>query len=221
MIENFSTFSNSLIQPVYSKVKEMILSGKLKPGEKIRQEKLASQLKISRTPLVKALHLLEQELLVVNIPRRGMYVKIISDKELIDAFECRFSIEITAIRLATERMTENEIADMSSIFTPFSGKKNIDTELYKTADILFHQKLIDYSRNKYLERMMAMTNILSTTYQRGLIRPPLETLPEHIEIISAIKERNIKVAELTLKNHIQKSIVNIIQHMKSDITKVS
>ncbi len=69
---------------VYDSLKGMILSGKLVPGQKIVQMKLAEEIGVSRTPLLKALQMLEHELLVESIPRRGMFVKAMKPQELID-----------------------------------------------------------------------------------------------------------------------------------------
>jgi len=64
-----------LVDRLYLTVKQMILDQQLVPGQKLVQEKLATELGVSRSPLLKALQRLESELLVESFPRRGMYVK--------------------------------------------------------------------------------------------------------------------------------------------------
>lgn len=197
---------NNLIQPVYVALKSMILSGELQPGEKIRQEKMANMLGVSRTPLVKALQILEQEFLVENVPRRGMYVKKIDTQELIDAYECRLSIETTAVRLSCALITKTKITELRSIFSPFENKKEIDATEYMHADQMFHHKVIEFCQNKFLVKMESIANIQFFTYQQGLIRPPDETLAEHLAIIEAIEGNDVELAKLLMNSHIQKSI---------------
>ncbi len=111
----------NLASLIYSQVKKLILSKELRPGEKIVQDRLAGQLGVSRTPLIKALQMLEAEFLVESIPRRGMFVKEISTKELIDAFECREVLEGAAARLAAKRITDTEVGKLQTLFAPFQG----------------------------------------------------------------------------------------------------
>ena len=74
---------NNLSRPVYERLKGMIANGMLSPGQKLIQEKLATEFGVSRTPLLKALQSLEHEMLVESIPRRGIYVRQISMQEMI------------------------------------------------------------------------------------------------------------------------------------------
>lgn len=215
MPQMLDQISSSLIHPVYEAVKQMIHSGELEPGEKIVQEKMALKLGISRTPLVKALHLLEQELLVENLPRRGMYVRRISDTDLIDAFECRLAIEAAAARQAADRMTNDELEALSRLFAPYENATNIDIRKYQETDMTFHRSIIIGSRNKYLEKMIELTNVHIKTYQRGLVRPPEETLSEHKQIAGALTRRDAEKAEQAAKEHLRKSIENLKSNLKA------
>ncbi len=196
----------NLIHPVYETLKRMITSGELKSGEKIRQEKMASSLGVSRTPLVKALHLLEQEFLVVNIPRRGMYVREINNKELLDAFTCRYALEIAAIRTIAEHINASDLKLLENCFKPYLGQEKIDVDMYQQADIKFHKLIITLSGNIYIEKMIEITDVQSLTYQRGLIRPPKETLSEHLVIIEALEKHQPDQAEEAMKRHILTSL---------------
>ena len=95
---------SDLSYPVYKKIREMILKNELKPGEKLLQEKLAEQLGVSRTPLLKALQMLEHELLVESIPRRGMYVKKLSVDEMNEIYEVREAFECMAVKLTIRKL---------------------------------------------------------------------------------------------------------------------
>ena len=74
-VRNLGAEHENLDQKAYQILKGMIIERQLLPGDKIPQEKLAEDLGISRTPLVNALKLLEQDKLVQSIPRRGFFVR--------------------------------------------------------------------------------------------------------------------------------------------------
>jgi len=193
---------NDLSQPVYERLKEMITKGSLAPGQKLIQEKLATELGVSRTPLLKALQNLEHEMLVESIPRRGMYVKQISMQEMIDVYDCREAVECMALRLVVERATDTEVLKMKNLFQPFLETEKIDLKKYRKADERFHDLLIDLSKNPVLKKMSQVSDIHKRVYQFGLVRPPEETLKEHMNIVEAILNRDIKTADIELRNHI-------------------
>ena len=95
---NLGAKHENLDHKVHRQIKSMILEQKLKPGAKIYQEKLALDLGISRTPLVNALKKLEQERLIMAIPRRGFYVRQFSKQEMVGIFELREVLEGLAAR---------------------------------------------------------------------------------------------------------------------------
>lgn len=207
----------NLSVPVYQKIKEMILEGKLQPGEKIKQEHLAAELGVSRTPLLKAFQMLENEMLVESVPRRGMFVKKINLHEIYDAFECREVLEGVAARRAARNITPEEIDELKGLFEPFKGSKEDDVIAYQEADRIFHQKLIAISENTVLNRLDIFSNLLVSTYQRGLIRGTTETLKEHFDIISALEKGDEVEAERLARLHLAKSeesIINIINAEK-------
>jgi DNA-binding GntR family transcriptional regulator len=208
--------SSMLIQPVYLKLREMITRGEYQPGEKLVQEKVAARLGVSRTPLIKALQILEQDMLVVSIPRRGMYVRQIRTEDLLAAYECRQAIETTAVRLATKRITSSGLEKIKGLFRPFLNSKEIDISEYLLADAEFHQQLVVLSDNKYLMKMNQIASIYKQTYVRGLIRPPGETLPEHLCILSAMETKDACLAEEYMRNHIRKSIITISEALKEE-----
>ncbi|MCG8701092.1 MAG: GntR family transcriptional regulator, partial [Bacteroidales bacterium] len=199
--------------PVYKKLKEMILNNQLKPGEKIIQEKIAKQLGVSRTPLLKALQMLEYELLVESIPRRGIYVKELEINEMIDVFDCRESLEGLAARLLAERKTKSVVEKLKSLFVNFDPK-NLNQNDYRKSDERFHQMLIDYSGNSMLKRLYFFGNVHTKVVQTGLVRAPEETYEEHIAIINAIEAGDEVRAEAETRNHIKRSRDLLLTHLQ-------
>lgn len=196
---------DDLSKPVYTRLKQMISSGKLKPGEKLVQEKLAAALGVSRTPVLKALQSLEHEMLVESIPRRGMYVKQVSKEEMINIYECREALECMAVKLVIKRASEKELLQLKKVFEPFLSDEKINVKAYKRADEKFHDMLIDLAQNPVLKKMSSVSHIHKDVYKMGLLRPPEETLVEHMRIVEAILNRDIEKATQEMRTHIELS----------------
>ena len=175
-----------LVERVYASVKRMIFDQELMPGDKLVQERLARTLGVSRSPLLKALQRLESELLVESIPRRGMYVKGLSPAEVIDIFECRAAIEGLSAGLAAEHCTDEEAQGLRAIFEPYFRRRRIGKEAYARSDREFHDRVMVLSRNSVVRRMEMLNSIQLRAYQAGLLRPPAETLNEHMGIILSL-----------------------------------
>lgn len=201
----------------YKRIKEMILSNNLVAGEKIVQEKLANELGVSRMPLHKAFQMLENEMLVVSIPRRGIFVNSFNLAEIKDAYECREAIEGVAARKAAELISTEKLKYLYDLFDPFKDNLDkIDVIKYEEADRMFHKALLEISENKILQRMEFFGNIITKTYQRGLTRLPAETFDEHIAIIDAIAQRNGDEAERLIRLHFRKSLLKFNEVINND-----
>ncbi len=196
--------ADELSKQAYKKVKKMIVSKKLLPGQKIVQEQLADKLGISRTPLRSALQMLEAESLIKSIPRRGVIVREFSTTEIIEIYDCRIALESMATRLFTQRAAQSEIDRLRSLLLPFE-RGNIDAEAYQRADSEFHNSLIKNCGNEFLYNLFQKGNLLVCIDMIGLVRPPQETLEEHLDIVSAIRYRDADLAENLIKDHLDKS----------------
>ena len=215
---NLGAEHENLDQKAYSILKGMIMERKLLPGQKIPQEKLARDLGISRTPLISALKFLEKEKLVESVPRRGFFVRLFSKEEMVYIFELREVLEGLAARRAASNISDLQITELGSFFKKFIKQKNIsDYKAYAREDRHFHNFVIDVGAKEFLKSILLTTNIISFSYQflesEGLIRPPNETIREHLAVIEAIKARNPEVAEELMRHHFRKSLI----HLKREI----
>jgi len=204
-----------LSAPIYRELKRMIMDGDLKPGEKIIQEKVAEQLGVSRTPMTKALQLLENEMLVESIPRRGFYVKVLNLKELIDVYDCREVLEGMAAGRLAEILTPDDAIKLDGCFKGYDLKDHIDPSAYFRSDELFHRLLIEMAGNVALNKIYFLGNIYGEVMKQGLLRPPQETLQEHWDIIQAIRNGDKAEAEKTARLHIARSKQVLINQIKT------
>jgi DNA-binding GntR family transcriptional regulator len=215
-MQNIGAAHANLDQKVYQILKNMIMERKLLPGEKIRQEKLAHDLGISRTPLVAALKFLEHEKLVESKPRRGFFVRLFKIQEMVSIFELREVLEGLAARRAAGHITDDQITKLQGFFRPFKTSSEIkDYRRYSQEDRLFHNFVIQIGAKEFLRSILETYNIISFSYQviasEGLVRSPNETLAEHLAVIEAICDRDPEAAEDLMRSHFKKSAASLTQ----------
>lgn len=190
---------------VYQRIKEMILAGELKPGEKLPQERIAEQLGVSRMPLHKAFVMLEDEFLVESIPRRGIFIRRPDIQEIIDAFECREGLEGIAARRAAGNLSDKEIDHLEALFKAFENVKDIDPVKYQVADSEFHEVIIRASGNTVMQKLNSIGSVLIRTFPKGIILPLQESLRDHAKIVKAFRKRDGELAEKLVREHSRKA----------------
>jgi DNA-binding GntR family transcriptional regulator len=220
-MRNLGAEYENLDQKAYLVIKNLIIDRKLLPGEKIPQEKLANELGISRTPLVSALKYLEKEKLVEAIPRRGFFVRLFSKQEMISIFELREVLEGLAARRAALAITDAQIKKLNTFFKGIDPSRNItDVKGYAREDRRFHNFVTDVGAKEFLGSILQNYNIISFSYQvissEGLVRPPNETIREHLAVIDAIRDRNSEAAENLMRLHFKKSRESLMQELSQE-----
>jgi DNA-binding GntR family transcriptional regulator len=209
-MKNLGATHRNLDAKVYDQVKAMILEGKLVPGDKVFQDRLAQEMGVSRTPLVNALKVLEQEKLVKAIPRRGFFVRQFSKEEMIYIFELREVLEGLAARRAAALITPAQIRQLQTFFQPFKGIKHIeDYDAYAKEDRRFHNFITELGGREFLKSILTSYNVVMFSYQvssyGGLVRHPDKTLREHLAIIKALEARDSTKAEEIMRLHLKRS----------------
>ncbi len=220
-MKNPLIYSENLDQKAYQIIKDMIEHRQLLPGQKIPQEKLAAELGISRTPLINALKFLEQEKLIVTKPRRGFFVRVFTMEEMVSIFEIREVLEGLSARRAAQSITKPQEVQLTKIFQPFLENGDIvDYYAYSKADRKFHNYLTEISTREFLSSILQTYNIVSLAYQfptrEGLIRPPNETIREHIDIVNEICNHDPGAAEQCMRVHLQKTAAKLTKDIQLD-----
>lgn len=161
--------------------------------------------------------MLEAEYLVKSIPRRGVVVRQFSNEEIAEVYDCRIALECTAVRLFTEKATKEQIEQLKALFAPFTKlDEPIAEKPYQLADSQFHDAIIEWCGNGFLKQLFNTGNLLVWINRIGLIRPPAETLPEHLGIIQAIEERDLAKVELLARQHLETSKTLIVKRINND-----
>jgi len=152
--------------PELSDVK--IRGGVLKPGEWLKENDLADELLVSRTPVREAIRKLEQEGYVVTVPRRGAYVASVSIRDINEIFEIRAALEALACELAAERITDEEQERLERLLVGIGRAiEEHDMERIVRTDIEFHELLYQAARN---ERLLIIIGNLREQLTRLFLR---------------------------------------------------
>lgn len=191
---------------VFQTLRQAILHGELKPGERLMEIHLAERLGVSRTPIREAIRKLELEGLVVMIPRRGAVVASITEKDLRDVLEVRRTLEILAGKVACERITPELLGELKKAGEEFGQLQGTDdVNRLASADVRFHEIIYTATENA---RLISILNNL----REQMYRYRLEYLKdkssherlfgEHQEIYTGIKNGDKKAVGAAVCVHI-------------------
>ena len=203
---------------VYQTLRQAILREDLAPGERLMEIPLANKLGVSRTPLREAIRMLEQEGLVVMIPRRGAQVAGISEKSLRDVLEVRKSLEKLAVELACERMTEEDMKEMNRAEEAFSAAVHEGDALrIAETDEQFHDVIYNSTGNTKLVQLL--NNLREQMYRYRLEhikdeKSRLSLLEEHQRMMAALRSRDVELAKKAAGEHIVNQENNVLRNLR-------
>ncbi|MGL5713077.1 MAG: GntR family transcriptional regulator [Paraclostridium sp.] len=201
---------------VFENLREAILEGKLKPGQRLMEVQLAEQLGVSRTPVREAIRKLELEGLVVMLPRKGAYVANMSLKDIIDVLEIRASLEGLAAYLAADRITEEDANKLRNIAQEFklSIERKDDIEILLRKDVEFHECIFNATNNKKLSQIInslwEQVHRFRVTYISDF-DTSVHLIEEHNNILNAIISGDNELAKKYAIEHIEKAEQFIIE----------
>lgn len=198
---------------VFHTIRDGILSGKYKQGMDLRENTLAEELGVSRTPVRETLRQLELEGLVEIIPNRGAHVIGISEKDVKDIYMIRSYLEGLSARWATEHITEEQLNQLEEIvlLSEFNLQKAKSDQVVKL-DGEFHKILYEAAHSRMLEHVMIdyhryVQNARSSsvaTKERAI-----KSVQEHKAILEAMKNRDADTAERLANEHILHVVANL------------
>lgn len=207
-----------LREVIFSTLREAIIMGELKPGERLMEVQLAEKMGVSRTPVREAIRKLELEGLVVMMPRRGAHVASLTDKDIMDVLEVRASLDGLATALATERISEDEIRELKHVqsqLVNYVEKGNLQGIIKK--DIEFHDVIYKASKNDKLVQIA--NNLREQVYRFRVIYlkdfgSNEDVIKEHNEICSAILAKSSDEAREAAIKHIKSQEAAIVKAVK-------
>lgn len=208
---------------VFNTLRQAILTGELKPGERLMEIHLANRLGVSRTPIREAIRKLELEGLVTMIPRRGAEVAQITEKSMNDVLEVRRALDALCAELACERITSEEVERLKKACDSFEQAvqtKNIK-EIAK-ADVALHDIIVQATGN---QRLIQLVNNLSEQMYRYRfeyikdVSQHKRLIEEHHIIYESIKKKDKETASRAAKMHIDNQEIAIIHQIRLEREK--
>ncbi len=198
---------------VFNTLRQAILKGDLKPGERLMEIQLANKLGVSRTPIREAIRKLELEGLVLMIPRRGAEVAEITEKSLRDVLEVREALEKLAVQLACEKITVEKIEELKE-----AGKqvevilRKKDVTKIAEADVYFHDVIYEATENVRLVQLL--NNLREQMYRYRVEYLKRESvweqiIKEHNELIEYIESGNKDKASKVICQHVENQVEEV------------
>jgi len=211
--------SESPADKVISKIKELITSGILKPGDKLPAErKLAQEFGFGRTQIREALHKLEFYGIIKTLPQSGSIINgldintldgLISDVLNLQSYdffslvETRVVLEVNAIQLCAARYTEEDLVALEKAHENFV--LNFDTTDRVSHDFAFHRAIAEACHNPVIKAMLLIVipDILTIYHRDRICAPNKKVIDEHAKMIECIKNRDGDNAAQLMKQHLQ------------------
>jgi DNA-binding GntR family transcriptional regulator len=216
--------TTDLVTQISRMMTEAIVTGRLKPGERVTELQLSKVFGTSRAPVREAARLLENQGLIVSSPRRGFFVRKLTAEEMRDIYDLRICLELHAADIAVERMTDEQVEALEKQLRrlyQLADDGSIEEQMF--ADFTFHRMLCEAGGN---QRLMKVYNELAAEMSIGitligkLYDDPHRIAETHDPIVAAVRKRDRKELAEALRYHIgvaQKYVVELFQNLeKSD-----
>lgn len=211
----------TLAERAYATLHEAIVTGVLKPGERLPIEDLAEVLDMSPMPIREALRLLDSVGLVENVPHRGARVTELSIADLREVYEARLALETLAIRHAAERFDEQDAilaGEKLAAYVRASRQQRDLARLWAT-HTAFHFALYDAARSRWMSRLIRPLWESSERYRFAVlpVRQNLEGRQrEHERLLRACVDNDPDAAAFELHNHLARTANLIATQMGGD-----
>ena len=194
----------SLSEVICDTLRERILSGELKTGDRLTEVKLADEMGASRVPVREALRALANEGLVTIEPRRGASVAFLSKEIARDLVEVRATLEGLNAKLAAQRRSEKALAELQTVLDQgIAAIRDGRVEVLADLNYNFHEMLATATGNHVLMEMVrslrTRTAVLFATSSASRAKQNWE---EHAQILQAVIAGNAELAALLASAHV-------------------
>lgn len=209
---------------VYERLKSLILSGRLHPGEKLTEEHWAQTLRVSRTPVREAFHRLEAEGLIKPRKKRGFIVARDSREEVEELFELRSILEGYALRIISQNLSEEIFCQLNEFIKRAEEalkKKRIE-EVFEW-NTRFHDTLHDQVSHKTrLYRLIENMRKYVLRHRKDTLRYPdggRRSIEGHKKIMMALSLKDPDLCERVMREHIQEAKEDALQSLFGETSK--
>jgi DNA-binding GntR family transcriptional regulator len=200
---------------VHQALVESIVAGRIASGTQLRPDVIARQLEVSTTPVREAMHRLETDGLAVKLPYQGWFVREFTEEQIRHLYEFRTALECLSVRLACERISEDDIRQLQRLQT--AGEAALaasDVEAYRDYNRELHASILRSANNSYLSNAMGQVALQSEMLTGKTIRivgRPLRAIEEHSRLIEHIAKRDAQQAVELMRFHIMSALDDILR----------
>ncbi len=191
-------------------LREAIISGELKGGDRVLEQNWSSRLGIGQPTLREALRELEHQGLLRKVPQRGTYVTELSPADYRRILEARIPLEAVAIGRAAKRLTpasEKELTDL--VMTMAGTGKDVDVKSFHDSDVLFHRKIWELADNEYLHDLLEMITFRLFVFSvvgrwpdaPNAMSERIAAVQQHLAILEGIRTGNSQLARQAFVKH--------------------
>lgn len=192
----------NLKESIASYIRELILSGELRPNAKVDQERISEESGVSRLPVREALIQLATEGLVVNVPRRGVFVAPLGPDDVYDHYQIYGLVCGVAASRAAERLTDEELAGLEELVQSMDTERERAT--LEALNIEFHRRI---NRAGGSGRLLSILRVLAaslpSTFYEFAVGWSDEASKHHWDILCALKARDGQRAATAVKEHLE------------------
>jgi DNA-binding GntR family transcriptional regulator len=192
---------------VFESLRDAIADGRIAVGERVREEEIARDLGVSRTPVREALQRLQQRGLLVFGAGRGLVVAELSQHQVLQLYAMREILEGSAARFAAQHATAADVTILYRLQKELADAKP-DALLLVTLNRRFHQAIYEAAYNQYLLQTLNMLHDSFALLHNATFRVPsrrFESDEEHRRIVVAIEKRDPDAAEEAAREHIRQA----------------
>jgi len=195
-----------LKERIVGRLREAIMRGEYRPGERLVENELCARFKVSRTPVREALDHLDREGLLKITPGAGARIAELSRKDILDIYDVLIVLEGAAARLACSNIGDAQMEKLEEYGFLFEeALKRHDPELLFQLNHRFHWVITEATDNRHLIEMRLRFRRLIDSISRTFAEIPEQcrvTIAEHRQILDALKARNPSLAEFTMREHL-------------------
>jgi DNA-binding GntR family transcriptional regulator len=198
-------------------IREAIVDGRLPPGQRLKEEELARELGISRTPVREALLILQTEGLVDAEPNRGAVVRSHDAGDLEDLYQLRALLEGYAARRAAANVSEAAIADLWASCDRFEALIEGDVQELVKENLLFHNVILDAAQSRRVAELIRKVIELPLVYRSYIwysVDQRRISAHYHRQITKALESRDGERAELVMKEHVFEARDVLVSHVR-------
>jgi DNA-binding GntR family transcriptional regulator len=205
------------VDTVYQTLRDRIVDGDYPPGMRLSQDGLATELKVSRTPLREALHRLEADGLVIAEANRGMEVAPVSDHHVEECYAIRLLVEPPMMAAITSSLTDADLVAMDEALEAMDAQSHRIHD-YQQAHLRFHELTLQ----RYPDAIRALTRSLHLKiYRHQRLHFSRPQVPEHFTnvdriLLEALRQRDGELARRVLEFHLADAAVGMILDKNPD-----